>query len=596
MNMLLRVFLCTFLLALLAATAGAATYTVTKIADTNDGTCDSDCSFREAIGAANATTDDDIIAFSGLFSTPQTITLAGSEIVMTLNGTLTVNGPGADKLTISGNNSSRIISVNRAIANISGITFTAGNGVGAQDSGRAGAIYNWGGTTIISDSVLTGNSANLGGALNNSASNQPTPAVPGNLTLIRCEVENNTATSSGGSLQNFSTSSLTISDSSFTGNASTGGTIGGGAIAVNGMVRISNSTFSGNSAAASGGGIQSNGSLLLLTNVTISGNTSGSNGGGLHRGTTNVNGFIRNSIIAGNNGTAASPDVTNSANGLASQGNNIIGNVGTSTGWIASDLQNTNPLLSPLGNHGGQGMTFALLSGSPALNAGQNCVVDLTCAANNPPAAITTDQRGATRPTEKIVDIGAFENPSTYTAILSDARVNQSYDEVIAPNNGVFTYSVTSGSLPPGLQLATAFSAYEKGSASPSAVVSVNGTPTQTGTFNFAITMTNGTNSAVVNYQITVAGATAAVPVGGRVFTSPGRGLYAASVTITDGASFTRTVRTNQFGYYRFDGIPSLQTYTVSVSAKRYDYQPQVVNVTGAIDNLNFSPVFSALR
>jgi hypothetical protein len=139
--------------------------------------------------------------------------------------------------------------------------------------------------------------------------------------------------------------------------------------------------------------------------------------------------------------------------------------------------------------------------------------------------------------------------------------------------------------------LTTAFSTFEKGSASPSAIVSISGTPTQTGTFNFAITVTNGTNSAVVSYQITVTDAAAAVPVGGRVFSSPGRGLYAASVTITDGASFTRTVRTNQFGYYRFDGIPSLQTYTVSVSAKRYDYQPQVVNVTGAIEDLNFNPV-----
>lgn len=586
MNMLSRVFLCIFLLALLAASAGAATFTVTKIADTNDGTCDADCSFREAVTAANTAGSDDVIDFSPLFASSQTITLSGTEIVIVSNGTLTVNGPGADKLVLDGNLASRIISLSPGTtATIDGVRFTRGNGVGAVNNNSGGALQTNGGNLTLSNSIVTGNttSGSAGGIRNSGAGSV--------LTIINCVFSNNTAGSSGGALQNFSTSVLSISNSSFTGNTS-GGSTGGGAMQLNGMARITNSTFSGNNApGASGGAIQSNGSLLLLTNVTISGNTSTNNGGGLHRGTTNVNGFIRNSIIAGNNGTAASPDVTNSANGLASQGNNIIGVVGTSTGWIASDLQNTDPLLSPLGNYGSRGMTFALLSGSPALNAGQNCVVDLSCAANNPPAAITTDQRGATRPTEKIVDIGAFENSSTYTAILSDARVNQSYDEVIAPNNGVFTYSVTNGSLPPGLQLTTAFSAYEKGSASPSAIVSINGTPTQTGTFNFAITVTNGTNSAVVNYQITVTGAAAAVPVGGRVFSSPGRGLYAASVTITDGASFTRTVRTNQFGYYRFDGIPSLQTYTVSVSAKRYNYQPQVVSVTGAIDDLNFSPI-----
>lgn len=38
----------------LPTTAFAATYVVTKTADTNDGTCDSDCSLREAITAANA--------------------------------------------------------------------------------------------------------------------------------------------------------------------------------------------------------------------------------------------------------------------------------------------------------------------------------------------------------------------------------------------------------------------------------------------------------------------------------------------------------------------------------------------------------------
>ena len=35
--------------------AAAATYSVTKTADASDGTCDADCSLREAVSAANAT-------------------------------------------------------------------------------------------------------------------------------------------------------------------------------------------------------------------------------------------------------------------------------------------------------------------------------------------------------------------------------------------------------------------------------------------------------------------------------------------------------------------------------------------------------------
>ena len=210
-------------------------------------------------------------------------------------------------------------------------------------------------------------------------------------------------------MQNFSTSTVIINNSTFMGNTS-GGSTGGGGGQFNGTVRITNSTFANNNApGGSGGGIQSNGSNQIITNSTFSGNTSTNNGGGIHRGTTNVNFFIRNSIVAGNNGVSTSPDITNSTNGINSEGNNIIGNVGTSTGWEMSDLLNTNPMLGMLADNGGLGMTFLPMMGSPAIDAGQNCVLDLTCAASNPPKAVTTDQRGVARPQGAAVDIGAVE-------------------------------------------------------------------------------------------------------------------------------------------------------------------------------------------
>ena len=61
------------LLTFAAAAANAATYTVTKTEDTNDGVCDADCSLREALAAANADVASDIIVFDGsVFHTPQT--------------------------------------------------------------------------------------------------------------------------------------------------------------------------------------------------------------------------------------------------------------------------------------------------------------------------------------------------------------------------------------------------------------------------------------------------------------------------------------------------------------------------------------------
>lgn len=395
---------------LLTSTVFSAAFTVTKTEDTNDGTCDAaDCSFREAVLAANAAAGDDVITFGTIFGLNQTITLSLGEIVIANNGGLTITGTGASRLTIDGNNASRIISTSpNVVATISDIRFTRGNGAGATDTGRGGAIYNAGGTLTINSSIITGNNAANGGGLNNSADG--TPSVPANLTLNNCVVSNNTATGSGGGMQNFSTSTVTINSSTFMNNISNG-TTGGGGGQFNGGVRITNSTFANNSAPnGSGGGMQSNGTLgAILTNVTFSGNSSVNNGGGIHRGTTNVNFFIRNSIVAGNNGTAASPDVTNSTGGLNSQGNNIIGNVGTSTGWIASDLLNTNPMLNPLASNGAVTMSFLPMAGSPAINAGQNCVLNLSCPANNPPSAVTTDQRGVARPQGVTVDIGSVE-------------------------------------------------------------------------------------------------------------------------------------------------------------------------------------------
>jgi CSLREA domain-containing protein len=48
-----------------AGAAPAATYKVTKTADTDDGACDADCSLREAVSAANANTGRDTILLQG---------------------------------------------------------------------------------------------------------------------------------------------------------------------------------------------------------------------------------------------------------------------------------------------------------------------------------------------------------------------------------------------------------------------------------------------------------------------------------------------------------------------------------------------------
>ena len=73
----------------------AATFTVTKTADTNDGICDGDCSLREAIIAANANPGaDTIILPAGIY----TLTIPGTGEQAAATGDLDITQP----VTISG--------------------------------------------------------------------------------------------------------------------------------------------------------------------------------------------------------------------------------------------------------------------------------------------------------------------------------------------------------------------------------------------------------------------------------------------------------------------------------------------------------------
>ena len=120
--------------------------------------------------------------------------------------------------------------------------------------------------------------------------------------------------------------------------------------------------------------------------------------------------------------TAAARSPPTSANNLLATG----GNSGLTNGVNGNLVGVANPELGTLANNGGPTQTIALLTGSPAINAGS---IALAVDANGNP--LTTDQRGAGfprfegSPNNETVDIGAFEgtvapsNPTVYTVDLT---------------------------------------------------------------------------------------------------------------------------------------------------------------------------------
>ena len=160
---------------------------------------------------------------------------------------------------------------------------------------------------------------------------------------------------------------------------------------------------------------------MRLTNVTVTGNTASNSGGGIYNPGIGTISF-GNTIIAGNTAPSG-PD--GSGFNFNSQDYNLIGNTSqlNQTGITNHNITNVNALLSPLGNFGGPTQTHALLAGSPAIDAADNCVLTNTCSPVLE-AAITTDQRGAGFPARGRCERRRYRD-SRYWSLRS--RCNRGY-------------------------------------------------------------------------------------------------------------------------------------------------------------------------
>jgi hypothetical protein len=361
-------------ISLMATQGFGATFTVNQITDQSDANladniCDVDlatageqCSLRAAVQQANGLAGADTINFSPSLN-GSTITVAS---FLGISQNLTINGLGANLLTISGGNSTRIFVIAPLVV-VTMRDFTLAN---ANFSGDGGAIRG-------EDGV--------------------------NLTLERMYFNNNVATGFYGGLIMTNQTTLTISESTFDNNRARSC----GAIGVSGTVTITNSTFSANQATgtvdALAGAICNFSFSMTIRSSTVTQNIgNGANGGGIYSsGTLNLG----NTIVAANTGSQSYPDINNSFGTVTSAGFNLIGNnndvqvtfpagnPNVNNDIVGNAGTPVNPLLGPLQNNGGTTPTHAPLFTSPAIDRGSSF-------------GLTIDQRGLLRP----VDLANYAN------------------------------------------------------------------------------------------------------------------------------------------------------------------------------------------
>jgi len=78
------------------------------------------------------------------------------------------------------------------------------------------------------------------------------------------------------------------------------------------------------------------------------------------------------------------------------------------------------------------------------------------------------------------------------------------------------------------------------------------------------------------------------VIIAGRVLTPTGLGLRNAVVSLTDSLGVRRTAPTSSFGMYSFTGIPAGEAYTISVTSRRFRFEPRSVTADRNLSNVDF--------
>lgn len=348
----------------------ATDYTVMNTADTGTG------SLRQAVEDANANSGSDRVLFDGGVSGTITLTSA----VISIYDPLEIIGPGAETLTISGNNLLQILTINNVPdpgVSISGLRLTAG-----RNAAAGGALNNFNSDLAVSDCVFDHNATELwGGAIE---------SFQGSLTVSNSSFTENTADHEFGGaaihVGDGADTAVTIDASTISGNTEIEN--GGGLSLGADKNKISNSTISGNFAGGTGGGLTTGGHLKVKSSTIA--NNQAAKGGGIFK-ESGASAKLQNTIVADNHADKGR-DLTK---GLFKASYSLIENKKGAKVKGKHNIFGRDPRLLDLMDNGGPTETLALSADSPAIKKASKTT------------SLSTDQRGYDRDNKP--DIGAFE-------------------------------------------------------------------------------------------------------------------------------------------------------------------------------------------
>ena len=610
-----------------AAAANAATFNVTTQNDTldvnpGDGVCvdfGAACSLRAAIGEANALAGPDIIVLplgnytqtlvapnedanlGGDWDVTSTITINGVNVLNTYLQAAETEGTASERvLDVRAGGDLTISRLTARFGRFSGVMTTATRGAGIQNLGkltfedavvRSNQITSTSGNPIGAGVYNAGTSftINIGAVVGNINTMQAGNAFGGGiaslgtstLTFFRAVIDSNSAVGTGGFgfgagmyLQDLFTANMT--DSVFSNNTGSGtsGSNGNGVRALSNVgAAVFNATgcvFRNNKGTV--GALHQGTGLQLFTTTVAATLTATLDRTKVESGTGNSTGVGINATVNGGN---MNLNILNSAITRNTGGTHGGGMFVTNAGSVApasstATINITNSTISTNTSSGNGGGFMLEQPSSGAITANLSYV---TIAGNTGGTGGGINHAAAGTINMKNSVVG--DNTGGGAPDISGGIVSGDYNHIEntagAAITGTTTNNATGDALLGLLVEHVGGTVHLPGAASPVVNTIPNGTNdcgTSVTVDQRAVLRPQGGGCEKGSVERAVSAS-----IGGRVLTSDGSGIRNAVVTLSSNSlPQPLTTYTGSLGWYYFPNLPGEETYTITVSAKRYRF------------------------